>query len=292
MNLFRKYLLLLLLCLYCTDSLAVEHLPISIDSRMRTYVYSPTEVFIIKGHFDYTTVVEFATGEVVYKLDMGDPSAWRVTVDEVKENRLILKPLLMKGATNMVVFTNMRTYVFDLIAQEKVNNNIAYIVRFYYPDASLVIDNDMISLDGNVSEQDMFDDEYYRKILTSLSMKDSDMTVDDALKALELVKHTNKVSSSSDMKFKLNTEGDPKQYSNPEGDISIAPSLVYHNNNITVFRFDNVDPDELPQIFRVLEDLTEERLKMVWLGDLVAVNGVHDVLSFRYANKNARIYKL
>ena len=288
MSLFRIFLLSVVLLLWHNIGFALNKLPISVDSRMKTFIYSPTEVFLVKGNFDYTSVIELGDSEVIYNVDMGDSSIWSVTIDEIRENRLILKPLLAKGRTNMIVFTSLRTYVFDLLAQERVDNDMAYIVRFYYPDSSM--ENEAIVLDDGGN--DMFDDEYYRSILTSLVMKDSEMTVDDALKALELVSNTKHVSSSEGIAFKLDANNIVKQYSDPEGDVEITPSLIYHNNSITVFKFDNKNIEQIPQVFMVRDDLTEVRLKMVWLGDHVAVNGVHDVLSFRYANKNAKVYRL
>ena len=46
------------------DSFAFQQ-PISIDSRVRTYVYNPNEVFILRGNHAYQSYIEFLPNEVV-----------------------------------------------------------------------------------------------------------------------------------------------------------------------------------------------------------------------------------
>jgi type IV secretion system protein VirB9 len=107
--------------------------PIATDRRIQTYVYSENEVFKLVIHYGYQTSIEFATGEQVKTISMGDNFAWKITPSG---SRIFVKPLQENVHTNMTIITNMRTYHFDLFSKAATDlddNELVYVLRFFYP---------------------------------------------------------------------------------------------------------------------------------------------------------------
>ena len=80
--------------------------PIVSDSRIKTLVFSESEVFKVVLHYGYQSNIEFAKNESVEAISMGNTYAWQVTP---VENRIFLKPLEPEAHTNMTVITDKRT---------------------------------------------------------------------------------------------------------------------------------------------------------------------------------------
>ena len=86
-------------------------------------------------HHGFQSQIEFAKGENIETITMGDSYAWNVTP---LNNRLFIKPLEFNVRTNMTIITNKRTYHFDLVAKKsskkgKINRDLVYVVKFQYP---------------------------------------------------------------------------------------------------------------------------------------------------------------
>lgn len=109
-------------------------IPLTTDSRIRTYIYSPNNVYLLVLHYGFQSHIEFAKDEEVQTLSLGDSYAWKITPIE---NRLFIKPMEKNIRTNMTVITNKRTYQFDLISQvledENDDMDLVYVIRFIYP---------------------------------------------------------------------------------------------------------------------------------------------------------------
>lgn len=113
-----------------------DDIPITTDSRIKTYIYSPNEVYLLVLHHGFQTHIEFDKGETIDTMTMGDTYAWKITP---LENRLFIKPMEKNVRTNMTIITNKRTYQFDLVAkelEEGEEKDLVYVVRFYYPKKS------------------------------------------------------------------------------------------------------------------------------------------------------------
>ncbi len=104
------------------------------DSRIRTVVYDPEQVVIIKGHAGYEQMIEFADDERVESLAIGDSLSWQVVPNKAK-NRLFIKPVEPNAHTNFAITTNKHAYAFELIAVNLITEipNLNYVVRFRYP---------------------------------------------------------------------------------------------------------------------------------------------------------------
>lgn len=111
----------------------IDDLAVTSDNRIKTYIYNPNEVFLLVVHTGFQSHIEFAKGEEIETISMGDSYAWKITP---LANRLFIKPLERNIRTNMTILTNRRTYQFDIVAKEldgEDDPNLVYVVRFHYP---------------------------------------------------------------------------------------------------------------------------------------------------------------
>jgi type IV secretion system protein VirB9 len=109
--------------------------PGAADPRIRTVAYDPDQVVELRGVFDYQLMLEFAPGERIENVSIGDGLAWQITPNK-RADLLFLKPIDAAGPTNMTVVTDRRRYAFRLSARSAQGlkaEAIAYVVRFLYP---------------------------------------------------------------------------------------------------------------------------------------------------------------
>ncbi len=129
-----KHLILTLLLIISSKTLAFhEDLPITRDTRIKTYIYNPNEVYLLVLHYGFQSHIEFAHGESIETISLGDSYAWKITP---LANRLFLRPLEKNIRTNMTIITNKRSYQFDLVAKELEDGeeqDLVYQIKFFYP---------------------------------------------------------------------------------------------------------------------------------------------------------------
>ncbi|KSB87599.1 hypothetical protein AS593_03185 [Caulobacter vibrioides] len=108
--------------------------PATIPSRIRTYLYSPDEIYSLVGKFRFQTIMEFGPGERIQNVAIGDAMGWQVTPTK-DANLLFLKPIELAPPTNLTVITNLRRYMFDLsvAGDDAVTAEPVYMIRFRYP---------------------------------------------------------------------------------------------------------------------------------------------------------------
>lgn len=126
------FLSLVLVILIASNSLA-QPVPTTTDSRIRTLVYNPNEVYELKFYYGYQSFIEFADNEEIEMISIGEAFAWRITP---AGKRLFIRPLEIAAHTNMTIITSKRTYHFDIRSGEydgKADEELVYTVRFYYP---------------------------------------------------------------------------------------------------------------------------------------------------------------
>ncbi|CAK6551418.1 MAG: Type IV secretory pathway, VirB9 components [Candidatus Midichloria mitochondrii] len=154
-SLFMRYITLIVCVLFVFKTAnALLDKPIATDSRIRTFVYSQNEVFRIAVHYGYQTNIEFADGEEIQTISVGNSYAWQLSP---LGRRLFIKPLEENILTNMTLITNKRTYQFELQSKDLAgltDDELVYVVRFFYPDenqdiispetSSVVAENDTI----------------------------------------------------------------------------------------------------------------------------------------------------
>ena len=110
-----RVLALITATLICLMSLnyasAAANRPVAIDSRIKTFIYSENEIFRIVINYGYQTSVEFAEGEEIQTISVGNNFAWQLTP---VGRRLFIKPLEENILTNMTILTNKRVYQFEV----------------------------------------------------------------------------------------------------------------------------------------------------------------------------------
>lgn len=116
--------------LFCSTVRAA--MPVTTDSRIRTFVYGENEVFQLSTKYGYQSNIEFSNNEEVYLISLGDTAAWQVTP---AGRRLFVNALEENAHTNMTVITNKRVYQFELFSSDKMEDaELIYVIRFYYPE--------------------------------------------------------------------------------------------------------------------------------------------------------------
>jgi len=134
-----KVMFIALLLVVSSTSFA-ERKPMSSgnDPRIRTVAYSPLDVVSISAYFGIGTTIQFDPSEVIEdKPVMGMTAAWEVIPKP--HGRVVLKPTVESGHTNLTIFTNKRTYNFELKAVRQGKRGIddskmTYMLFFSYPE--------------------------------------------------------------------------------------------------------------------------------------------------------------
>lgn len=127
-KIFLNAILFLLVAIPCN-----AQTPITTDSRIRTLVYNPNEVYELKFYYNYQSFIEFSEDEEIEMISVGEAFAWRLTP---AGKRLFIRPLEIAAHTNMTIITNRRIYHFDIRSDEftgKADEDLVYTVRFFYP---------------------------------------------------------------------------------------------------------------------------------------------------------------
>ncbi|MDR3289882.1 MAG: TrbG/VirB9 family P-type conjugative transfer protein [Rickettsiales bacterium] len=114
-----------------------EDIPLTTDSRIRTIVYNPNEVFQLKFHYGFQSFIEFASDEDIEIISLGEAFPWKITPIG---KRLFIRPVQIDIKTNMTIITTKRVYQFEiegLIFDEKSNEDLVYSIKFFYPEKEL-----------------------------------------------------------------------------------------------------------------------------------------------------------
>ena len=137
-NNLKRWILVFLVALPAIHSFAdyEEDIPITVDNRIKTYIYNPNEVFLLVLHYGFQSHIEFGKGEEIQTITLGDTYSWKLTP---QKNRLFIKPMEKNIRTNMTIITNKRTYQFDIVSkqlEEGEEKDLVYVLRFHYPKKS------------------------------------------------------------------------------------------------------------------------------------------------------------
>lgn len=105
-------------------------------SQIRFARFAPDRIYHLRGVSGYELDVQFAPGEHVTGIGVGDAKAIKVAA---AANHLFIKPRAARVATDLTVLTNRRTYLFDyrVGSADRAGHPVpvVYAVRFEYPQA-------------------------------------------------------------------------------------------------------------------------------------------------------------
>ncbi|MDD2840191.1 MAG: TrbG/VirB9 family P-type conjugative transfer protein [Rickettsiales bacterium] len=135
----KNFILILFFCVFIgfSNNALSEEVPLTTDSRIRTIVYNPNEVFQLKFHYGFQSFIEFAPDEEIEIISLGEAYPWKITPIN---KRIFIRPIQIDVTTNMTVITTKRTYQFEITGlpyDEKANEDLIYSIKFFYPDSSL-----------------------------------------------------------------------------------------------------------------------------------------------------------
>lgn len=106
------------------------------DARVKSIVYHESDVYKLKGHYGFTTIVEFSPHEKIETISIGDSEAWQI-VKPNRPNIMFIKPLAQNADTDMTVLTSKRIYTFQLTSEKAgsaEDQDLTFRLRFAYPD--------------------------------------------------------------------------------------------------------------------------------------------------------------
>ncbi|MCF8462562.1 MAG: TrbG/VirB9 family P-type conjugative transfer protein [Rickettsiaceae bacterium] len=114
-------------------------IPLSTDSRIKTYVYNSNEVYLLPLALNHQCIIEVAKNEKIQTISLGERYAWDM---KIINNRLFIKAIEKNVKTNMVLITNKRMYYFDVISKDvnddenlkEFGGDIVYRMNFVYPE--------------------------------------------------------------------------------------------------------------------------------------------------------------
>lgn len=105
------------------------------DSRIRTLNYHPDDVYKIDAFTGYATTFQLEDGEVMVDEVRGDPKTWDFIPNTARDGFVIKAKFATPQASNLILETNLRTYVFLLHAHKGgAPGNVGFLYRFNYPD--------------------------------------------------------------------------------------------------------------------------------------------------------------
>lgn len=109
--------------------------PGPLDERIKYIDYKEPEVVCLNTYYGWQTHIQFAPGETITKIALGDEKAWDIVK---QDNHIFMKPIGKEADTNMVVLTSRKVYNFDLHAYMPNEGERPYHamfqVTFRYPD--------------------------------------------------------------------------------------------------------------------------------------------------------------
>jgi len=109
------------------------------DPRVRIVDYNPLNVVKLTTFYGVSTHVQFANGETIHDVAVGDDQAWNVVP---RGGHLFIKPQAEKADTNVTVITDKRTYHFALVVQPRAlqdstawaDPGLIFSLMFRYPE--------------------------------------------------------------------------------------------------------------------------------------------------------------
>ena len=263
-------LLFSFLYIMCGNVLAYTgETPVNIDSRIKTLIYNPNEIYTLNLKMGFQSIIEFSIDESVELISIGDPYPWKLTPID---RRLFIKPIQIGTRTNLTVITNKRTYLFDITSDTTSSNNdfdVIHVVRFFYPQTP--IDKSKYSLNNYLSEKEGT----MMQNLTDSQGLENESTGNTTLKNSSTEKNIKRVAVNLNYSF-------VGEYN------EITPIEIFDDRNDTFFRFKtNNNP---PKIYSISKTGRRKLLKQKLIGDFIVVPGVHAKFHIKHSVYENYIY--
>jgi len=106
------------------------------DPRIQTVAYDPSTVVTLEATPGFALMLELSAEERIDNIVVGDSGGWQVAPTK-RGDRVVIKPSAEARATNMIVSTDQRRYVFTLQPAQNLSA-VPFVVRFTYPQQTAV----------------------------------------------------------------------------------------------------------------------------------------------------------
>lgn len=130
------------------------------DVRIKKYVYDENNVYNLNLYLKSVTAIQFAQGELVQSILIGDSASWEVV--KLKSGNVIsIKPIIDRALTNMTVYTDQRVYTFELrsvgeiAAGSRHGAGQAFRTVFTYPEDPNAKPDKSLVVGGPINSQYM-----------------------------------------------------------------------------------------------------------------------------------------
>lgn len=228
--------------------------PGMLDQRVREVDYNDGNVVAIRSAIRTATQIEFARGEQIKFVAMGDTVSWEVAP---AENSLFIKPRERAGTTNLIVVTDFagqkRNYTFVLNAMTGSSSPATfYKVRMRYPAEEAAA---------------------------------AQRAIAQAQLAQALAAQNGALKSALDIGV---LEGKRNMNYMVRGSSDLQPSEVSDNGQFTVLRYPN--QREVPAVFTVNPDGSEATASFDVRDEFIVVHGVYKELRLRRGNLVLCVY--
>ena len=101
------------------------------DNRVRLATYQESQVYRLNVSLTHVTTIEFGEGESIRSIIAGDTEGFEI--DGVPGGQAFaIKPVVRGAHTNITVYTNRRSYYFNVT---EAPDPTFYVIRFRYPEA-------------------------------------------------------------------------------------------------------------------------------------------------------------
>jgi type IV secretion system protein VirB9 len=270
------FLLLLSVCVLSSNHGALAAgftQPVVSDSRIKTMIYNPNEVFRIVTNYGFQSSIAFGPNEQIQTISLGEQSAWQVIP---ADNHLFIRALIEVAHSNMTVITDRRTYQFDLFARSAADvpdEELAYVIRFYYPEENF----DGRGPEGrpqSTSDMPMPPMQTPMPLPAPVSMSPMPM----AQPSMSMGAMPMGAGGQGGMNYRYTLSG-------PD---SIAPVRVYDDGRKTYFHF--ARPGFRPQIFAVNASGAEVPVTGQAQGDMIAVDALAPSFVVRMGAEVVTVY--
>lgn len=225
--------------------------PMPTDTRIKTFIYNPNEIFQVKFMVGYQSIIELQKGENVQMVTFGDSTPWSI---RVIDRRIFLKATEPGVKTNMTIITDKRFYMLEISSNDDDGDNddkITFVLRFFYPNVNVDVPPSATKL---------------AKIALN---KRAGLNSDNLTDIKSFVANTGTINSNYTFATKGNAE-------------SIVPISVFDNGNKTYFKFRK--EINLPNINAINDDFEEIPLRIRKSGDYIYVNTVERRFTIRQGN--------
>jgi type IV secretion system protein VirB9 len=235
-------------------------LPVATDARIKTLIYSPTEVFRLKFHDNYQSYIEFPSKERFKIISVGDYYSW-----DIKQvgQRLFIRPKQKGVLTNMTIITDKRPYHFEIISSTKelniVDADLVYVAKFYYPD----------------NNYDYMQAVKLKKPLSKYKSQPLSANLAKASPNFKVPSEASVIESEGAYNYNYSMVGEDKK---------ITPVKIYDDGKDTYFKFAT---NILPDISYVNKDGSESPAKYLVKDGLVIVKNI--ALQFSLRNNKSLI---